>query len=58
MEPSGVDLVDAPPDATLAGMLADGSIDALLTARQPSAAALGGAPIRPLLSDPAVAARD
>jgi 4,5-dihydroxyphthalate decarboxylase len=58
VEPSGVDLVDAPPDATLAEMLADGSIDALLTARQPSAAALRGAAIRPLLPDPAGAARD
>lgn len=56
--PPGVDLVDAPPDATLAGMLADGSIDALLTARQPSTAALRGVPIRPLLPDPAAAARD
>ena len=58
VSPEGVDLVDAPPDATLAGMLADGSIDALLTARQPSAISLGGAAIRPLLADPAEAARD
>lgn len=56
--PPGVDLVDAPRDATLAGMLSDGSIDALLTARQPSVAALRGAQIRPLMPDPASAARD
>ena len=58
VEPAGVDLVDAPMDATLAGMLADGSVDALLTARQPSAGALRGVPIRPLLPDPAGAARE
>lgn len=58
VEPEGVDIVDAPQEATLAGMLADGSIDALVTARQPSATALSGAAIRPLLPDPADAARD
>ena len=58
VDPPGVDLVDAPSDATLAGMLATGSLDALLTARLPSAAALGGVAIRPLHPDPAGAARD
>lgn len=58
VRPPGIDLVHAPPDTTLAEMLADGSIDALLTARQPSAGALHGTPIRPLLADPAEAARD
>lgn len=58
VRPPGVDLADAPPDRTLADMLADGSIDALVTARQPSAAALRGAPIRLLFDDPAQASRD
>jgi len=58
VQPPGVGLVDAPADATLAGMLADGSIDALVTARQPSTTALAGTAIRPLLPDPADAARD
>jgi 4,5-dihydroxyphthalate decarboxylase len=58
VHPPGVELADAPPGATLAGMLADGAIDVLLTARQPSPAALRGAAIRPLLPDPAEAARD
>ena len=58
VRPTGVDLADAPANRTLAGMLADGEIDALVTARQPSAAALRGASIRPLLNDPTEAARE
>lgn len=58
VRPPGVTLADAPADRTLAGMLADGSIDALVTARQPSVGALRGAAIRPLLDDPWAAARD
>lgn len=58
VRPPGVTLADAPADRTLAGMLADGSIDALVTARQPSVGALRGAAIRPLLDDPWSAARD
>ncbi|TDE00706.1 ABC transporter substrate-binding protein [Jiangella asiatica] len=58
VEPDGVDLSFAPEDATLAGMLADGEIDALISPRVPSTFSDGSGRVTRLFPDPGRAERD
>jgi 4,5-dihydroxyphthalate decarboxylase len=50
--PSGVDIQPIPPGATLAGMLAEGEIDALYSPRTPRPFADGDPRVRRLFTDP------
>lgn len=49
--PPGFPLERSPADATLTGMLADGALDAIVSARAPSCFAEGTAPVRRLFAD-------
>jgi 4,5-dihydroxyphthalate decarboxylase len=51
VSPAGVQLGFAPPDKSLAQMLAAGEIDALFTARTPSTFSRDGGPVRRLFDD-------
>ena len=52
VEPAGVRLGFAPPDRSLARMLADGEINALITARTPSTFDPAGSSVRRLFREP------
>lgn len=56
VEPEGVRIVPTERGKTLAGMLADGELDALISPRVPSVYGLGS--IRRLFADPSAAARE
>lgn len=57
-EPPGVKLSFAPPDRSLAQMLALGELDALVAARAPSTFNRHGGPVRRLFDDPFQVERD
>ncbi len=56
--PANVRLEDAPADKTISGMLADGSLDALIGPRAPSCFAAGDPQIGYLFADPQKAAQE
>ncbi len=58
VEPPGIELSFAPDGKTLAGMLADGEIDALISPRVPSTFADGSGRVTRLFPDPGTAERD
>lgn len=58
VEPPGIELAFAPEGKTLAGMLADGEIDALISPRVPSTFADGSGRVRRLFPEPWQAERE
>ena len=56
--PAGIRLEDAPADKTISGMLADGSLDAVIGPRAPSCFASGDPQIGYLFADPQKAAQE
>lgn len=58
VDPPGIDITFAPAGKSLAGMLADGEIDALISPRVPSTFSDGSDRVTRLFSDPGQAERD
>jgi 4,5-dihydroxyphthalate decarboxylase len=58
VEPEGISLQFVPEDRTLARMLADGEIDALISPRMPSTFVSGTDPVARLFADPWAVERD